>query len=117
MQCGLCSNICPESAITLQPQLNLTDAAFNQVVLHEEEPFACVECGALFGVKSTVERIMDKLAGNHSMFGNPAAARMIQMCENCRIQAQFHSTDNPFQGGERPRVRTTEDYFSKRKDH
>jgi len=42
---------------------------------------------------------------------------MIQMCDNCRIQAQYHSTDNPFQGNERPKPRTTDDYFSKRKDH
>ena len=117
LQCGLCSNVCPENAITLQPQFNLTDSALTQVVLNEEEPFACVECGALFGVKSTVERIMEKLAGTHSMFATSDKARMIQMCEGCRIQAQYHSDDNPFQGGERPRVRTTEDYFSKRKDH
>lgn len=117
LQCGLCSNICPEKAITLEPQLNLTDVALSQSVLHEEDPFACVECGALFGVKSTVERITEKLAGKHAMFANSEAARMIQMCDNCRVQAQFHSEDNPFQGGERPRVRTTEDYFSKRRDH
>ena len=85
LQCGLCTNICPEKAISLRPQLNLTDAAFTQTVLHEEEPFACIECGSLFGVRSTVERIMEKLAGNHAMFANPAAARMIQMCDKCRI--------------------------------
>ncbi|MCV3273094.1 4Fe-4S binding protein [Roseobacter sinensis] len=117
LQCGLCANICPETAITLQPQLNLTDAALAQRVLHEEEPFACVECGSLFGSKSTVERIMEKLAGKHAMFSNPQAARMIQMCDNCRIQAQYHSENNPFAGGERPAVRTTDDYLSKRKDH
>lgn len=117
LQCGLCSNICPEKAITLQPRFDLTDAALTQRVLNEEEPFACVECGTLFGVKSTVEKITEKLAGSHAMFANPAAARMIQMCENCRIQEQFHSEDNPFQGGQRPKTRTTEDYFSKRKDH
>ena len=117
LQCGLCANVCPENAITLEPQLNLTDSALSQVVLNEEEPFACVECGSLFGVKSTVERIMEKLAGNHTMFANPAAARMIQMCDNCRVQAQFHSENNPFTGKARPAVRTTEDYLSKRKDH
>ena len=117
LQCGLCSNICPEQAITLAPQLDLTDAAFTQKVLHEEEPFACIECGVLFGVKSTVERITEKLAGNHSMFSSPETIRMIQMCDNCRIQAQYHSKNNPFAGGERPRVRTTDDYLSKRKDH
>ncbi|WP_289041072.1 4Fe-4S binding protein [uncultured Aliiroseovarius sp.] len=117
LQCGLCAHVCPEDAITLQPQLNLTDAALSQTVLNEEEPFACVECGSLFGVKSTIERITEKLAGNHAMFANADAVRMIQMCDNCRVKAQFHSQDNPFTMGERPRVRTTEDYLSKRKDH
>ncbi|WP_223423990.1 4Fe-4S binding protein [Tateyamaria pelophila] len=117
LQCGLCSNICPEQAITLKPQMDLTGAAFTQRVLYEEEPFACIECGSLFGSKSTIAKITEKLAGKHAMFATSDAAKMIQMCENCRIQAQFHSTDNPFQGGERPRVRTSDDYFSKRKDH
>ncbi len=117
LQCGLCVNICPESAITLEPRLNLTTEALEQRVLHEEEPCACIKCGALFGVKSTVDRIMDQLAGKHSMFASSEAAKMIQMCDNCRVNAQFHSESNPFTGKERPAVRTSEDYFSKRKDH
>ncbi|MCO4848743.1 MAG: 4Fe-4S binding protein [Yoonia sp.] len=117
IQCGLCTNVCPENAILLKPQLDLTDLALTQTVLNEEEPFACVECGDLFGVKSTIEKITEKLAGKHAMFANPAAARMIQMCDNCRINAQYHSENNPFAGGERPRPRTTDDYLSKRKDH
>ncbi|TNF19654.1 MAG: 4Fe-4S dicluster domain-containing protein [Rhodobacteraceae bacterium] len=115
LQCGICAHICPEDAITYAPRLDLTDAALSQRVLHEEEPFACVDCGALFGVKSSVERIMAKLEG-HAMFAGDKL-RMIQMCDNCRVQAQFHSADNPFAAGERPRVRTTDDYLSKRRDH
>jgi ferredoxin len=117
LQCGICKTVCPEQAITLQPQLDLSDAALSQRVLNDEEPFACVECGKLFGVKSTIEKITEKLAGKHAMFGNPDAARMIQMCDDCRVEAQFHATNNPFAGGERPRPRTTEDYYSDRKDH
>ncbi|TNJ44381.1 4Fe-4S binding protein [Phaeobacter sp. B1627] len=117
LQCGLCANICPEDAITYEPRLNLAASALDQVVLHEEEPFACVECGALFGVKSTVEKITEKLAGKHSMFANANAARMIQMCDDCRVNAQFHQQNSPFAGADRPRVRTTEDYLSKRRDH
>lgn len=117
LQCGICATICPEKAIALEPRLDLSEAALGQRVLNEEEPFACVECGALFGVKSTVERIMDKLAGSHPMFASSAQARMIQMCDDCRVNAQFHAEDNPFKGGERPRPRTTEDYFSNRRDH
>ncbi|KMW56532.1 Iron-sulfur cluster-binding protein [Candidatus Rhodobacter oscarellae] len=116
LQCGLCASVCPEDAIAYEPRLNLNDAALSQQVLNEEEPFACVECGTLFGSKSTIERITEKLKG-HSMFADPERLRMIQMCDNCRVNAQYHSTDNPFAGGERPRVRTTDDYLSKRRDH
>jgi ferredoxin len=116
LQCGICSNVCPEDAITYQPQMNLADTALSQEVLNEEEPFACVECGELFGVKSTIDRITEKLSG-HAMFSDPAKLRMIQMCDNCRINVQYHAVDNPFQGGERPKVRTSEDYFAKRRDH
>ncbi len=117
LQCGLCRNICPENAITLKPQLNLADDALSHQVLHEEEAFACVECGKPFGVKSTVMRITEKLAGKHAMFENSDKVRLIQMCDDCRVGAQFHSADNPFAGDERPRVRTTDDYLSKRRDH
>jgi ferredoxin len=117
LQCGLCANICPEDAIALKPQIDLTDAALSQRVLNSEEPFCCIECGKPFGVRSTVEKIMEKLAGKHSMFLETGAGRMIQMCDNCRVQAQFLSRDNPFASAERPRPRTTDDYLSKRRDH
>ena len=116
LQCGLCSNICPEDAITLEPRLNLTPDAFRQVVVHEEEPFACVSCGTLFGVKSTIDAITAKLEG-HAMFSSPDALRMIQMCDDCRVSAQYHSENNPFAGAERPKPRSTDDYISKRRDH
>ncbi|MGR3493453.1 MAG: 4Fe-4S binding protein [Shimia sp.] len=116
LQCGLCATICPEDAIALEPRLNLTDTALRQEVLNEEEPFPCVECGTLFGSKSAIDRITEKLTG-HAMFSNPEKLRMIQMCDDCRVNAQFHSTDNPFAGAARPKPRTTADYYSARKDH
>lgn len=117
LQCGLCATVCPEDAITLLPRFDPTDAALGQTVLHEEEPFACIECGKLFGVRSTVEKIMEKLAGKHAMFTETGSGRLIQMCNDCRIRAQVHGASNPFAAAERPRVRTTDDYLSKRRDH
>lgn len=116
LQCGLCANLCPENAITLDPRLDLTEAALTQRVLNEEDPFECVECGKAFGVKSTIERITEKLS-SHSMFASGDKLRMIQMCDDCRIVSQAHSKDSPFAGAERPRTRTTDDYLSKRRDH
>ncbi|MCA0942196.1 4Fe-4S binding protein [Salipiger pacificus] len=115
LQCGLCANVCPEDAITYEPRLLLSDEALEQRVINEEEPFACIECGSLFGVKSTIDRITEKLQ-SHAMFSGDKL-RMIQMCDDCRVNAQYHAQDNPFAAGERPRPRTTDDYLSKRRDH
>jgi len=104
-------------AIALRPQLDLSDAALSQRVLNEEEPAECVECGAAFGVASTIERVAAQLAGKHPMFASGPQARMIRMCDDCRVRAQYHMQNNPMQGGERPRTRTTDDYYSERKDH
>lgn len=117
LQCGLCVNVCPENAISLVPQLDLSDTAYSQRVVHEEEPCACIECGKLFGVKSTIDRIVAKLEGNHAMFADSDATRLIRMCDDCRVKVQFQNKDNPFAGADRPQVRTTDDYLSKRRDH
>ena len=111
LQCGICRTVCPETAITLVPQLDVRPETLSTRELHGEEPFECVECGKPFGVKSTIEKITAKLEGVHSMFTNSDNARLIQMCDDCRVRAQFHGQDNPFQMGERPRVRTTDDYL------
>ncbi|MEO1494211.1 MAG: 4Fe-4S binding protein [Pseudomonadota bacterium] len=116
VQCGLCANVCPESAITLKPQLDLRPSALSPRILHQEEPFACIECGKLFGVKSTIDRIVEKLAGQHHMFTNSDNVRLIQMCDDCRVTAQYHSEAAPFQGAARPPVRTTQDYLDERED-
>ncbi len=116
LQCGLCVKVCPEDALALVPRLNLGDEALSQEVLNEEEPFACVECGSLFGSRSSIERITERLS-SHSMYQEEGALRMIQMCDDCRVKSQFLSQKSPMAVGERPRMRTTDDYLSKRRDH
>ncbi|MCA8879829.1 MAG: 4Fe-4S binding protein [Rhodobacteraceae bacterium] len=115
LQCGLCATICPEDAITLEPRLDLSDGALSQRILKEEEPYACIECGKPFGVKSTIERIVAKLEGQHAMFTGSDNARLIRMCDDCRVRAQYHDSGAPFRLGERPRVRTTDDDLEARK--
>ena len=114
IQCGLCANLCPETAIRLEPRLDLSDAALRPKVLNEEEPFACIECGKLFGVKSTIERIVAKLDGVHSMFRNSDNAKLIQMCDDCRVRAQYHAESAPFAFGTVPRPRTTDEELAAR---
>lgn len=116
IQCGLCRNTCPESAISLTPRLNFREEARQAIVVKEEEPYECVRCGKPFGARSTVERIVARLGGKHSMFSDPAMVDRIRMCEDCRVIVQFEDSDSPLAGGERPRVRRTEDYLREREE-
>lgn len=115
LQCGICTSTCPENAISLRPQMDLGDAALAARVVHEEEPFACIECGTEFGVKSTIERIIEKLEGKHAMFTHTDNIRLIQMCDDCRVRAQYHDESAPMFAGKRAPTRTTEDYLKDKK--
>ncbi|MEM7693832.1 MAG: 4Fe-4S binding protein [Pseudomonadota bacterium] len=115
LQCGVCESACPENAIGLTPQLDITNSAMEWQTLNEEEPFACIECGKLFGVRSTIERIVEKLSDKHWMFKESDNVRLIQMCEDCRVNAQYHNAGSPMRMGDRPRVRTTDDDLAARK--
>ena len=110
IQCGICSSTCPEQAITLRPRLNLNNEALSQKVLNTEEPFECISCKRPFGVKSTIERIVAKLENNHWMYQDSKKLDLVKMCDDCRVNAQYHEENSPFKYGEKPKIRTTDDY-------
>ena len=115
VQCGLCRNTCPEKVITLEPRYNFASEARGAIVLHQEEPFECIRCGTPFGVKSAIERIVEQLAGKHSMFQGEGAADVIRMCDNCRVNVQFE--DGAFNlGTARRPIRTTDDDLREREE-
>lgn len=84
VQCGLCVATCPEDAITLVPRLNLSAAAKQPAVLHEDTPCTCLRCGKPFGSSATVRTLMERLLGNPH-FAAPEQRRRLQMCGDCRV--------------------------------
>jgi ferredoxin len=87
VQCGLCRQACPEQAIRLVPRMRYRVEA-DGLLLHQEEPFQCVCCGAPFTTRKMVDRLTEKLTG-HWMFQDDAARRRLQMCKQCRLQDMF----------------------------
>ena len=114
VQCGLCRNTCPESVIALEPRINFTTEAKGAVKLNEEPPFLCIRCGRPFGVQRSIDRIVEQLAGKHSMFQGGGQIERIKMCEDCRVVVQFEEPDQPMAAGPRPRTRTTDDDLRER---
>ena len=112
VQCGICVATCPEQVMSLEPGYDFTPAAQRPVIVKDEEPAICVRCAKPFGTKSTIARIRAKLAGRHAMFASDAQARLIEMCDTCRITELAENGGDPFAGAQRPRVRTTDDYLA-----
>lgn len=114
VQCGLCVATCPEQVITLKPQIDFRNGTGGARVLKEEEPFRCVRCRKPFGVKSTIEHVLAKLADKHWMFKNaPERLELIKMCEDCRVVVISEKDFDPYAAPRAP-VRTTEDYLHER---
>lgn len=117
VQCGLCRSTCPEKVISLKPQIDFRAATAAARVLKEEQPFCCIRCGKPFGVRSTIERVAEKLAGKHWMFKDaPARLEMIKMCDDCRVAVVTEQDFDPFGSPPRDPPRTTEDYLREREE-
>jgi ferredoxin len=115
VQCGLCKATCPEKAVTLIPQLDFRTAMAAPVTLKEEEPFRCIRCEKPFGVKSTIERVIGRLAGQHWMYAQ-GSKRLdaLRMCEECRLGVITDDGLDPHGARPRAAVRTTDDYLRDR---
>ena len=115
VQCGLCKATCPEKVITLKPQLDFHAATAMSRVLKEEEPFHCIRCGKPFGVKSTIERVIGKLEGQHWMYAKSSKRiDALRMCDDCRVVVVTEDGFDPHGAPPRPAVRTTDDYLRER---
>ena len=118
VQCGLCKATCPERVISLKPQLDFRAATAAPRVLKEEEPFDCIRCGKPFGVRSTIERVIAKLEGQHWMYGkNSRRLETLKMCEDCRVIAATEDGFDPHGAPPRPLARTTDDYLREREKY
>lgn len=114
VQCGLCRTTCPEKVITLVPQIDFRASRAPTRVLKEEEPFCCIRCGKPFGVKSSIERVVAKLEGQHWMYsGSAQRLDAIRMCGDCRVGFVAEQGFESY-GAPGPTVRTTDDYLRDR---
>lgn len=115
VQCGLCKATCPEKVVSLVPRIDFAAMTAPSRVLKQEEPFACARCGKPFGIKSTVERVSAKLAGQHWMYrGSARRLDLIKMCDTCRVATVTQDEFDPHGAPPRPQVRTTDDYLRPR---
>lgn len=85
VQCGLCETGCPEHAIQLQPVFVSNREQRNRaLLLNEEKPFHCIDCGKPFASERMIFNMLSKLEG-HYMFQDERAKNRLKKCEDCRV--------------------------------
>lgn len=85
--CGLCENVCPENAVTLERGVLLNKKAFEEEILMQDEGVGCIECGKTFITRTALEKIQGALEGSPHFDG--ARGRLLKMCEDCRVLYLF----------------------------
>ncbi|MBX2885385.1 MAG: 4Fe-4S binding protein [Granulosicoccus sp.] len=94
LQCGLCEQACPESAIKLDSRYVWDSVQARQVTpLNEEEPFHCLLCHKPFTTKSMIDNMSAKL-GSHWMFQDEKAMRRLKLCGDCRVRDIFEQDNS-----------------------
>lgn len=89
LQCGLCEQACPESAISLEPRYTWDSLTARRIeTLHDEKPFHCIVCHTAFTTQAMIETMTEKLSG-HWMFQDEKAVRRLRLCGDCRVRDMF----------------------------
>ena len=85
IQCGACTQTCPEDAISISPRIIFDRERRNHSrSLNEDLPFGCIHCGKPFASTSVIHKMQDKLK-DHYMFNTGRALDRLKMCEDCRV--------------------------------
>jgi ferredoxin len=85
IQCGTCTQTCPEDAISIAPRMIFDRERRNHSrPLNQDTPFGCISCGKPFAPSSVIHKMTDKLK-DHYMFNTSRALDRLKMCEDCRV--------------------------------
>ncbi len=85
IQCGACTQTCPEDAISISARIIFDRERRNHSrPLNQDTPFGCISCGKPFAPSSVIHKMTDKLK-DHYMFNTSRALDRLKMCEDCRV--------------------------------
>lgn len=94
VNCGLCEEGCPETAITMETGLDLSLLPENReggawTTVHEDEMLECVRCGKQFASAATAEKIQSEVGDTVAGLAPDSEHNVFEYCGNCRGQLLF----------------------------
>ncbi len=90
VNCGLCENGCPESAITLEPVLDIDllaeEGESGWTTVYEDELWECRRCGEGFTSLSTVEKMKEEIPDADV---DGVEGHIAEYCGDCKAELSF----------------------------
>lgn len=95
VNCGLCEEGCPETAITMETGLDLSLLPENRdgeswMTVHEGEMLECAQCGEEFTSKASAEKIAGEVGDLVSGIA-PEGENVFEYCGDCRAKLLYES--------------------------
>jgi Fe-S-cluster-containing hydrogenase component 2 len=94
VNCGLCEEGCPETAITMETGLNLSLLPENRggdawQTVHEDEMLECIRCGKQFTSVATAEKIEAEVGSQVEGLAPDTEHGIFEYCNDCRSRLLF----------------------------
>jgi len=95
VNCGLCEEGCPETAITMDDGLDLSLLPENRggeswITVQDDEMLECVRCGKPFTSAASAEKIQDEVGGLVEGLAPDSEHDVFEYCGDCRARLLFN---------------------------
>jgi len=95
VNCGLCEEGCPETAITMEDGLDLSLLPENRdgeawLTVHEDEMIECVRCGKPFASAASAEKIQSEVGDLVQGIAPDSEHNVFEYCGDCRSRLLFN---------------------------
>jgi ferredoxin len=99
VNCGLCEEGCPETAITMETGLDRSLLPENRdgeawATVHESELLECVRCGKPFTSVASAEKVEDEVGGLVEGLAPDSEHSVFEYCSDCRSRLMFERGDD-----------------------
>ena len=99
VNCGLCEEGCPETAITMETGLDRSLLPENRdgeawTTVHESELLECVRCGKPFTSVASAEKVESEVGGLVEGLAPDSEHSVFEYCSDCRSRLMFERGDD-----------------------
>ncbi|MEE4241872.1 MAG: 4Fe-4S binding protein [Desulfopila sp.] len=84
--CGVCVEVCPENVLSMAANTRISEQFLQRKSIAQAEAAKCKRCGAIFGTRKSLDRVMEILSSRESV-----NTEHFEYCSTCRVVKLFET--------------------------